>query len=223
MVNDVTLWQGDCLELMRDIPDGTVDAVVTDPPYGVGYSGRWNSDWKAIHNDNSLDWLDYLNSTIYRVLAENAIYISFYGWPHADTFLTSWKAAQFKPVSHLVWKKNQIGLGYWTRGQHEQAYVLVKGKPKRPDKAASDVLGWTRVRKPEHPTQKPLDAMLPLMTFTQLGDLILDPFMGSGTTGVACVKTGRRFIGIEKEPQYFEIAKKRIAEAQAQLTLGGLI
>ena len=117
----------------------------------------------------------------------------------------------------MVWTKNQIGLGYWTRGKHEQAYILAKGSPALPLIAESDVLSWTRELNAVHPMQKPLNAILPVVErFTTNGALVLDPFCGSGTTGVACAQTGRRFIGCEIDAGYFEIACRRIAEAQMQ-------
>ena len=209
----VQLFHGDCLEVIRGMKDKSVDAVVMDPPYGVYYQGRWNSEQKEIENDKTVEWLPVLARRLFRVLPEDAFVVCFYGWPVAGLFLDAFNAAGFRPTSHLVFIKNQIGLGYHTRGKHEQAYLFAKGKAK-PQQVKDDVLSWTRVDNPVHPTQKPLDAIIPLVKrFCPQGGTVLDPFMGSGTTGVACVRTGRNFIGIEIDPDYFKIAERRIKGA----------
>ena len=210
----VTLHLGDCLEWLPTLPSGSVDAVITDPPYGVDYRGRWNSEWHKIANDARLGWLREWACQLARACASDAFVCCFYGWPHADAFLAAFRAAGFRPTTHLVFIKNQIGLGYHTRGQHEQAYLFAKGSP-RPSVVDSDVLPWTRVLRAEHPTQKPLDAIRPLVErFCPAGGLVLDPFMGSGTTGVACVELERRFVGCEVDPSYHAVAARRIAAAQ---------
>ncbi len=204
----------DCLDFLRTLPDGSVDAVVTDPPYGVGYTGRWNSEWKPIANDKNLAWLPEWASELGRVLAPTCFVACFYGWPVAGAFLDSFKMAGFRPTSHLVFIKNQMGLGYHTRGKHEQAYLFTRGKAK-PTEVGTDVLSWTRVRNAEHPTQKPIDAIEPLVSrFCPQGGTVLDPFAGSGTTGVACIQTGRNFIGCEIDAGYAEIARRRCKEAE---------
>ena len=211
---DATLHLGDCLDVLRSLPDGSVDAVVTDPPYGVDYRGRWNSEWPKIANDAHLGWLPEWAEQLGRVCRPDAFVCCFYGWPHADAFLSAFRGAGWKAVSHLVFVKNQIGLGYHTRAKHEQAYLFAKGSP-CPAIVDADVLPWTRVLDAEHPTQKPLDAIRPLVErFSPEGGTVLDPYMGSGTTAVACVELGRHFIGCEIDPAYHCIAARRVAEAQ---------
>lgn len=215
----IQLHNGDCLEVMKTLPDGSVDAVITDPPYGVDYRGRWNSEWAPIANDKRLGWLPEFAKDLVRITKIDGFVVCFYGWPHAGVFLDAFNAAGFRPSSHLVFVKNQMGLGYNTRGKHEQAYLFSKGKPKA-DLVLPDVLPWTRVVKPVHPTQKPLDAIEPLCErFACRDATVLDPFMGSGTTGVACVRTGRNFIGIELDAGYFAIARSRIEAEQAKTEL----
>lgn len=215
-MSEVTLLHGDCLEVMKSMPDGSVDAVITDPPYGVDYRGRWDSEWPQIANDKRLGWLPDLTAQLARVLRPDAFVVCFYGWPYAGAFLDAFASAGFRPTSHLVFIKNQIGLGYHTRGKHEQAYLFSQGKAK-PNRVSADVFGWTRVQNAVHPTQKPLDAIAPLVEcFSGAGGTVLDCFMGSGTTGVACAELGRNFVGIEIDKGYFEIAQKRIAAARQQ-------
>jgi len=97
------------------------------------------------------------------------------------------------------------------RYQHEQAYLLAKGTPRRPERPISDVLEMRYTGNAMHPTQKPVSALLPLIeSFSAEGDLVLDPFCGSGSTLVAAHRLGRRFIGIELDPTYHELATRRI-------------
>jgi DNA modification methylase len=209
-----TLIQGDCLEVMRELDSWSIDAVITDPPYGVDYRGRWGSKQKPIINDSSNWWIPTLASELFRILPVSGFVICFYGWPTAGVFLDAFNAAGFRPTSHLVFIKNMWGLGYHTRSKHEVAYLFAKGKVK-PQIVDTDVFPWTRVRNRVRPTQKPLDSILPLaMRFCQDEGTILDPFMGSGTTGVAAIQTGRRFIGIETDPVYCAIARERLAKAE---------
>jgi site-specific DNA-methyltransferase (adenine-specific) len=215
-INDCTLYLGDCMDILPTL--GKVDAVVTDPPYGVSWqSHRRNIKHDIILNDQTLDWLDCVFISIYDVLKMDSICVSFYGWPHVDRFMTAWKKAGFKPKSHLVWVKNNFGLGWFTRGRHESAFLLAKGTPVKPEIAISDVIYADGTGNIYHPTQKPVSLFEQILKgLTNNHQTILDPFMGSGTTGVACAKMGRKFIGIEREPSYFEIACKRIEDAYKQ-------
>ena len=214
----VTLHQGDCLEFMKTLDPSSVDAVITDPPYLVDYTGRWSSDIEAIEGDDDATWVRPAFEQIFRVLKDDSFCVTFYGWPHADVFVGTFKALGFRIVSHLVFVKNVWGLGYFTRGQHEQAFLLAKGKPSPPDDPASDVFDWVRVANAKHPNQKPTRTILDLVDrFSPEGGTVLDPFMGSGTTGVACMKSGRNFIGCEVDPHHFATAERRIEEARPTL------
>jgi site-specific DNA-methyltransferase (adenine-specific) len=186
--------------------------VVTDPPYGVDYRGRSCSEWKAIAGDDDPGLLLPAFVELWRALKPNSFCLSFYGWPHADQFLSTWKMIGFRPVSHIVCIKNNIGLGYFTRGQHESAYLLAKGNPKRSDSASGDVIPWEREVCTYHPTQKPLQVISRLISFAEEDALILDPFMGSGTTLLAARNLGRRAIGIEIEEHYCKVAVERLAQ-----------
>ncbi len=147
----ITLFHGDCREVLHAVPSESADMALTDPPYLVSYKGRWGSRQRGIAGDAEAGWLAPAFVELWRILAANALCLTFYGWPHADAFLTVWKLAGFKPVSHIACVKNVWGLGYFTRSQHETAYLLAKGKPAKPARAISDVLPWRRVRGAEHP------------------------------------------------------------------------
>ena len=200
---------GDCISVMRDMPSASVDFVLTDPPYLVNYRSR---DGRRVPNDDADAWLAPAFAEVGRVLKRNAFCVSFYGWNKADRFLAAWKAAGLYPVGHLVWTKNYYSKERFVRYSHESAYLLAKGNPPKPRIALRDVLDWRYTGDTLHPTQKPVMALLPLiMAYSQIGDIVLDPFAGSGTTAVAAAALGRRYIGIELEPKYAAIAEERVA------------
>ncbi len=197
----VRLICGDCLEVLPTL--GKVDAVVTDPPYGIGFAGSNASTlkWDAIANDDgTLDLSEVLN--------KDCTVISFGAnnypqqLPHRGRWICWDKRvdprcdAMIGSPIELAWTNKKNGFDRIYRVQH--GGVLNDGK-----------IGVKRL----HPTQKPVSLMTAILQdYTQSNETILDPFMGSGTTGVACVRTGRKFIGIELDAKYFEIAKRRISD-----------
>mgnify|MGYP000901441294 CR=1 FL=1 len=202
-MTDVKLYLGDCLEVMRSMPDKSVDAVITDPPYGIadiwkgGASHGWGVARLATQKRNSWDIK-----------------------PAKEYFDEMLRVAD----KVIIWGGNYFELPT-SRGW------LVWNKPERNFSLAEAELAWTNIPMPirvidyrrsdpdrEHPTQKPVGVMRFSLEKAKLPEnaTVFDPFMGSGTTGVACVQTGRNFIGIEIDPTYFAIAEKRIAEAQMQ-------
>jgi site-specific DNA-methyltransferase (adenine-specific) len=209
----IVLFHGDCREVLPEISAESIDMVITDSPYGVSYEGRWGSEWEVIRGDSDLTWINPVFSELWRVQTANSLCLSYYGWPHADKFLTAWKLIGFRPVSLIVCIKNSIGLGYFTRAQHETAYLLAKGEPRKPRTAISDVFEWQREHPQVHPNQKPLSMMSRLVwTYTSDEAVILDPFAGSGTSLVAARNLRRRAIGIEIEERYCEIAATRLSQ-----------
>ncbi len=121
---------GDCVEVMRQLPDESVDFVLTDPPYLVNYRSR---DGRSVAGDNDPAMLARAFLQVYRVLKNNHFCVSFYGWNRVDTFMRLWKEAGFYPVSHFVWPKRYASRVHFARSQHEQAYLLAKGRPRIPD------------------------------------------------------------------------------------------
>jgi DNA modification methylase len=210
----ITLYHGNCREVLHGIGTESVDMALTDPPYLVSYKGRWGSRQGTIKGDADSSWLAPVFVELWRILVADALCFTFYGWPHADTFMTVWKLVGFRPISQIVCVKNVWGLGYFTRSQHETAYLLAKGKPAKPQTAISDVVEWRRVRHAVHPNQKPLATISKIVeAYTRPGECILDPFAGSGTTLLAARTSGRRAIGIELEERYCEIAAQRLMAA----------
>ncbi|MGX7742336.1 DNA methyltransferase [Rhodopseudomonas parapalustris] len=202
---------GDCIERLRALPSGTVDFVLTDPPYCVRYRSR---EGQTIANDDRLDWVFPAFAEVYRVLKPGAFCFSFYGWNAADKFLTVWKALGFRVVGHVVFVKRYASSRTFLEHRHEQGYLLAKGAVALPDKPLPDVLRWSYTRNALHPTQKPVFPLVELIdAFCPPGGLVLDPFCGSGSTLVAAKQTGRPCIGIELDAKHHETATKRLAAA----------
>jgi adenine-specific DNA-methyltransferase len=199
---------GDCLTVLPRLPDASVDLVLTDPPYLVRYRSR---DGRGVPNDDTDAWLAPSFAELYRVLRHDRFCISFCGFTQAERFLTAWKAAGFRVLEHLVWRKRYPSSTGFVRRYHEQAYVLAKGNPRRPHMLLPSVLEWRYTGNMLHPTQKPVGALLPLvMAFSQIGDVILDPFAGSGSSAVAAAMLGRHYIAIELNEEYARLARDRL-------------
>ncbi len=120
-----TILHGDCVTLMDTIPDGSVDFILTDPPYLVNYRPR---SGQLVANDNGNDWLQPAANGMYRILKPDALCVSFYGWTQADQFIAAWRNAGFRPVGHIAFVKRYASSTGYLRGQHEMAYLLAKGR-----------------------------------------------------------------------------------------------
>ena len=203
IIGDATLYLGDCRDILPTL--GKVDAVVTDPPYGIGKDGQKRTTggnggrkayeflgWDASRPDVQ---------TFALVLAAGCQHIVWGGNYFADLFPATGK--------WLVWDKGQR----INQSDGELAWTSHNG--------ALRIFELNRVALltdgAEHPTQKPVEVMKwSIQQLRPPADSIIDPFMGSGTTGVAAAKLGRKFIGIEREPKYFDIACRRIEAAYAE-------
>jgi site-specific DNA-methyltransferase (adenine-specific) len=203
-----TLLHGNCVELLAGMPSGSADFVLTDPPYLVNYS---SSDGRTVPNDDNDAWVKPAFMEIYRVLRWNRFCVSFYGWNKADKFLAAWREAGFRIAGHLTFIKKYASTERFLRYQHENAYLLAKGNPEKPVRPIPDVLEWKYTGNNLHPTQKPLCVLTPLIeSFSNPGDVVLDPFCGSGSTLVAAQQQRRRFVGIELSKRYFDLAEQRL-------------
>lgn len=201
---------GESTAVMAGFPSGAIDFILTDPPYMVGFTDR---SGRTIANDKNGDWLAPASREMYRVLKDNSLMVSFYGWNRVDLFMQAWKAAGFRVVGHLVFTKPYASKSAFVGYQHESAYVLAKGRPPLPQKPLPDVMPWEYTGNRHHPTEKPVSILRPLIeSFTQPGAIVMDPFAGSGSTCVAAEQTGRRWIGIEMLEQYHAAGQRRLAE-----------
>lgn len=213
----VKLHLGDCLEYMKSMPDKSVDAVITDPPYGTeGKSGYgrgelWHEGGGMHRNIVGDKDLATLITSFPDMLRVGAAVLCFHSAKNTPEFYRSVPADAY--YGQIVWDKKNMGLGGKFRYQHE--LISIFGHAVAQDDCSS-LLSYFQGEK-EHPHQKSVVLLKKLVeAWSSPGDTIFDPFMGSGTTGVACVQTGRNFIGCELDPKYFAIAEKRIADAQLQ-------
>jgi adenine-specific DNA-methyltransferase len=201
---------GDSVAVMSQLPDGSADLIATDFPYLVGYRPR---DGRTIAGDRDNAWLNPACSEMYRVLKPNSFCVAFYGWPQVDLFMVAWKHAGFRPVSHFAFVKKYRSRRGYTLSFHESAYLLVKGKPPRPQYPPADVLPWRYTGNRFHPNEKPVELMEMLIRpYSRRGDIVLDPFAGSGSTAVAARNCGRHFVAIEKLTRYCNLARSRLEE-----------
>lgn len=199
---------GDCIEVMRTLPPASIDLAMADPPYLVRYRPR---DARTYSNDDNDRWLEPAYAEAYRVLKPNRVCVSFYGWARAEQFLRAWRLAGFRPIAHFTFVKRYASATKFVRYQHEQAYVLAKGRPANPREPIADVIAWEYTGNPLHPTQKPVSVLEPLVrTCSQPGDIVLDPFCGSGSSLIAARNLGRAFLGIELIARYHHAAVERL-------------
>ncbi len=216
----------DCLEGMRSIPDESVDLIVTDPPYLCDYArhdsaSRFN---KKIANDentaeNEALICQYLRECFRLSRPDTAIYC-FCNYKKIDFFKDQLERAGYRLKNIIVWDKQRNGMGDLksTFGySHEFILFGSKGNPKIRGKRIPDVWRFPRVpsAKQVHQNQKPLELIeLCIEKSSDSGCVVFDGFMGSGTTAVACIRTGRNYIGFELDDKYHAIAQGRIAEEQ---------
>jgi site-specific DNA-methyltransferase (adenine-specific) len=220
----IDLRLGDCLEVMKALPDGCVDAVVTDPPWTNYQTGRY--DASAWHKPVKLVAPNLYCPDISRIIRPGGAALIWCRWDTFPVLADSIHSADMEVRNCVVWDKGNHTAGDLNGNFgncHEMAAFAVKGKWHRPGAREENLWRVTHLfskTKRYHPTEKPVSLMKrSVEALTYPGQIVIDPFMGSGTTGVACVKTGRSFIGIEEDPTYFAIAEKRITEAQQQLSL----
>ena len=217
----IQLMQGDCLERMKEIADGSVDMILTDPPYGMDFQSNRrvvNAKFAKIANDKSLDWVDQFLDNCYRVMTDNSAMYFFCSWHNIDYFKRAIER-KFKLKNMIVWVKNNHGSGDLKGGyapQHEIVFYACKGRVLNRGKRLPDVIYADKIASSKlvHPTEKNISMLEAFIKqHSDEGMIVLDPFMGSGTTGVAAANLKRDFIGIELDADYFRIAQERIEKA----------
>jgi len=206
-IGNCTLYLGDCLEILSDI--GRVDVCITDPPYGMNFVSNYRKEkYNKIENDNNPD----MALKIINWAKENVNFSTYiFGrWENITDYPN--------PKSVIAWIKNNWSMGDLNH-EHARQSELIFFYPGQNHSwggaRPTDIVYADRTGNNYHPTEKPELLMRKIIGWTK-GSTILDPFMGSGTTGVACVQTGRKFIGIEISEKYFDIARKRIELEAAQ-------
>ena len=223
-MSNYKLYQGDCLEVMKDIKDGSVDLVVTDPPYKTitgGDSNGANSKRpkgmlqgnRKLFKHQSIKISSWMPE-IYRVLKEGSHCYIFTNSLNLQEMLNEATKIGFKLHNLLVWEKNNCTPSQYYMKNCEYVLFLRKGKAKWINNIGdsktvhkfNNIIGNKL-----HPTEKPVDLLeYYLLNSSEPNDIVFDPFMGSGSMGEAAIKNNRKFIGIELDKKYFEIAENRI-------------
>jgi len=202
-IGDCLLLQGDAMEIVPSM--GKVGSVVTDPPYGMAFkSNKRTVAHKAIANDKSTECLAWA--------CEIPAFHSRYVWMRWDNI-----PDVPKPKSLVTWVKNNHSMGDLDGEHGRQTEVCAFYRCDDhawPKYRPTDVITCPRTGNEYHPTEKPVALMKAVVGWTS--GIVLDPFMGSGTTGVAAAQLGRKFIGIEIDPDYFDIACERVRKAYEQ-------
>jgi len=230
-----TIIQGDCLEILPQIPDGSIDFILTDPPYNIGDSNKltkvgnkfqtnkesWG-EWDNMNEKEYLKWIEQNVKEFYRILKNSGSLVMFFDKFNITYLRDFGENAGFHPVNfYALVKRNPVPnlrKNGFTSG-FELAVIFNKNKKERK---------WNFLRQNEmqnyfiytigqkatnHPTEKPLQAFERLIQiFTDEGDIVLDCWLGSGTTAVAAQNLNRNFIGIEINKEYVEMAKKRLKQ-----------
>ena len=223
LFNKVT--QGDCLDVMKRIPDGSIDLVVTDPPYLMDYQSRRRVKSEKFRKiDNDVDSHDLISEYIkecYRIMKEDTAIYLFCSWHHIEFFKMEFEK-RFKLKNLIIWNKNNHGSGD-LRGAYAPKHELIlfghKGRTLFREKRVPDVMDFAKIpsKKLTHPTEKPTELLdVFIRNSSDEGDLIFDGFAGTGSTALSAIGNNRNYILCEIDKEYVEIAKRRIDEAIAK-------
>lgn len=218
-----TLFQQDALELLKSLPDESIDLIITDPPYESLEKHRKTGTTTRLKHSNSSsnNWFSTIPNSLfpellgecYRVLKKNR---HFYLFTDAETMFVAKPAAEqagFKFWKPLVWDKQAIGMGYHYRARYEFILFFEKGKRKLNDLSIPDVLSVKRIHR-GYPTEKPVDLLdILVKQSSEPGYVVLDPFMGSGSTGVTALRNKCDFIGGDINPESLKLTAERLGES----------
>jgi site-specific DNA-methyltransferase (adenine-specific) len=216
------LAQGDAVAWLRTLPAASIDLVITDPPYeslekhrAIGTTTRLkhskasSNDWFSIFPNARFP---ELFAEVYRVLRKDS---HFYLFCDPETMFVAkpdGEKAGFKFWKPLIWKKNRIGMGYHYRAKYECILFFEKGKRKLNDLGIADVIDAARIVG-GYPAEKPPEVSEILVTqSSERGDLVIDPFMGSGSAGVAAIRNGRNFLGNDLCREAIDITRRRLVD-----------
>jgi site-specific DNA-methyltransferase (adenine-specific) len=201
---------------MKQLPGASVDFVLTDPPYVADYEDRRG---RHVTNDQTPWQVIETWGQVARVMKADTLCFSFYSWSHIDAFAEAWNLAGLIRVGHIVFAKPYASAQSYTRYSHECGYLLAKGSPELPEHPVSDVMPWHYSGNRRHPTEKSVETLKPIIeAFTKAGDLVLDPYAGSGSSLVASALLNRRYLGIEIDAKYCEGARRRLQGVSRHLT-----
>lgn len=221
----VTIYNGDFLEVCSTFEHQTFDCIVTDPPYWTLDKHRATGTTTRLGGNQDPErrkgWFDTINEGQLRQLVDEAARLlkdNRHAYIMSDGQTLKWLLAmagevpEFENVKPIVWDKVNIGMGYHYRCQHEFFVMLDKGKNRRLNSLSTSDVWRVPLIKGGYPTEKPVALMeIPICHSTQPGEIVLDPFMGGGSTLVAAERRGRRAIGIDKNEAACELAASRLA------------
>lgn len=227
----VYLFQGDSISYLKSLSDDSVDLVVTDPPYRT--TSRGNSGTSGgmlatklnmsgrVFNHNDVDIKEWIPEC-FRILKEGSHFYCMTNHTNLIDMLNCATKSGFHFIKSLVWDKGNKIMGQYYMSQFEYILFFRKGKGVKINNCGtSDILSVPNKKMKNksgnnvHDTEKPVELMQILIeNSSKEGQLVIDPFMGIGSTGIACVNSNRKFIGCELDPTYFEIAQQRINEAR---------
>lgn len=211
---------GDCIEVLKTLKSGSVDLILIDPPYNINYKTNARKDkghrfCKPILNDDNFI-IERVLDDLYRVLKNDSACYIFWSIKTYPELVEALSKTQFKIKNTIIWVKNSHTAGD-LQAAYGQKYELIvylnKGRAKFRGKRLTDVWQFDRVagKKQLHQNEKPVELLETIIEkHSDKGDLVLDCFMGSGSTGVACANMEREFIGVELDKGYFKIAKQRL-------------
>ena len=230
-VGDATLYLGDCMEVMQDVESTSVDCIIIDPPFS-GNSSKAKAGAKGRFQNSLIMYDDLTERCFYllmkpvfvecfRILREGGHFYCFTDWKQLRNMMDCIEMGSLKINNLVCWDKTHFGMGSGYRRQEE--YVIVASKSHAKPFNLKNVASVIQVKKVspksrKHPHEKP-QALLDIMirNSTNEGDVVFDCFMGSGATGKACKKRNRKFIGIELDEKYYQVATKRIELTQKGL------
>jgi len=227
---------GDCLEVMKTLPDESVDLTIADPPYssgarqtnqmrvrdGMNRANKWQGQWFGTDNLSSYGFMFFLRGlalSLFQKSKMGAHFYCFIDWRNYPLLFGSVESAGWRVNNLLVWDKQIFGMGDNYRNQHELIIFASKGKPHECNrKDVSNILRVKRITVEEHPTEKPIELIEKMVGMSSsVGDFVVDPFIGSGTTAVVCARLRRNYFGIDISPEYCEIAQKRLSNVPERL------
>ena len=204
VIGNAEIWHGDCRDILPTLPQ--CDLILTDPPYGIGEAlvkGGRGGSFERLISGNAAEWDVTPDKEVFDLFFNHSKNQIFWGGNYFDIPPTK------KPLCWDKVRPNQKNLSEW-----EMAWTSFTGRAQMFKYCANG--GFVTAEANVHPTQKPIKLMEWCLSFAPDARTVYDPFMGSGTTGVACVNLGKVFTGIERERKYFDIACERITRPQAQ-------
>ena len=226
-MNKIKLINGNCLDTLKNIPNESIDLIVTDPPYPTTSRGNAGNSGGMLQKDinkkgkvftyNNIDCSEYAPE-FYRLLKDGSHCYVMTNHINLIDMLNTFTDVGFHFIKSLIWNKGNKIMGQYYMSQYEYILFFRKGKGKKINNCGtSDILSISNKKTKDkdgkniHDTEKPVELMEVLVNnSSQENELVLDPFMGVGSTGIACIKNKRNFIGIEIDENYFNIAKSRL-------------